>query len=43
MLKALTSTKGILIQVFAALLALAAVFGYRCPAQGCPACRMIGH
>jgi hypothetical protein len=23
-------------------LSIAAMFGYRCPAQGCPACKMMG-
>lgn len=43
MLKTLTFFKMILLPVAAAAFSVAAYFGFRCPAQGCPGCRMIGH
>jgi hypothetical protein len=42
MIKKLAYFKPILWQVVAAILAVGAIFGYRCPAEGCPACRLIG-
>lgn len=42
-MKRLSAMKWVLLQILAAGLAVAASFGYRCPAQGCPACRMVGH
>jgi len=41
--KTLTPVKLVLLQLLTAALAVAAAFGFRCPAQGCPACRMVGH
>ncbi len=37
-----TKTKAILLRLVYGALAVYAYFGGRCPAQGCPACRMVG-
>jgi hypothetical protein len=42
MLKKLTSVKMVFINVIALAIAVAASFGFRCPAQGCPACKALG-
>ncbi len=41
-MKKLTWIKLGFVQVVAWGLAAAAFFGFRCPAQGCPACKMLG-
>lgn len=41
-LKTMTPFKAILLQVAAAAFTVAAYFGFRCPAQGCPGCRLMG-
>lgn len=43
MLNGLNRIKVLGISLFTSALVIAAIFGYRCPAQGCPACRIVGH
>ena len=43
MIKRLTPLKLVLLNLLTTAFAVAAYFGFRCPAQGCPACRMAGH
>jgi len=43
MLKKMLGWKMMGLYVATLALGIAARFGYRCPAQGCPACRMMGH
>ena len=42
MLNNLSRAKHIFIRVIVSLTAIAAMFGFRCPAEGCPACKMLG-
>lgn len=42
MIKKLGWMKLMLLQALGLGLAVAAYFGFRCPAQGCPACRLVG-
>jgi len=42
MIKTIQRLKWPFVHVLAAALALAALFGYRCPAQGCPLCKIVG-
>jgi hypothetical protein len=37
-----TKVMALAMRVSAAALAVAVLFGYRCPAQGCPACKIVG-
>jgi len=42
MVTKLTVVKHVWIRITVALLAIAAAFGWRCPVEGCPACKLLG-
>lgn len=37
-----TRVKHLALRLFSLAFAIAALFGFRCPAQGCPACKLVG-
>jgi hypothetical protein len=38
----MSRAKHIWIRIVMSLIAIGAVFGYRCPMEGCPACKLLG-